>query len=52
MFTDVAAFVDLERECCPFLSFDILAQQDGSEIVLRVRGPEDAQTFIRELVAL
>ena len=51
VFTDVSGFVAIERECCPFLSFEIIARQDGGEIVLRIRGPEGAQTFLRELVA-
>ena len=51
MFADVATFVGIERECCPFLTFEILVQQDGGEIVLRIRGPEGAQAFLRELVA-
>ena len=39
--------VDAERQCCPFLRFDLTRQ--GSELVLTVGGPTEAQSVIREL---
>lgn len=44
--------VNAERECCPFLTFEVLFEPDGGQISLRVTGPEDAKAFIEmELMA-
>jgi hypothetical protein len=38
----VAAFIDDERECCPFFAFEQF--EDGDEVVLRITRPVEAQT--------
>jgi hypothetical protein len=47
--TDLAKFVDVERACCPFLTFRIDAQS-GEPIWLELTGPAAAQEIIRELI--
>jgi hypothetical protein len=47
--TELAQFVDLERSCCPFLTFRIDAKP-GEPILLELTGPLPAQQIIRELI--
>jgi hypothetical protein len=53
---DVAAFVALERRCCPFFSFTIdLASATGAEdgpLWLRISGPPGVKPFIRAELAV
>lgn len=44
----LVGFVGNERECCPFLSFEMLFEPGGGPISLRVRGPEGAKEFVGE----
>lgn len=43
-------FIDLDKECCPFLDFDLKAGEHGAR--LDVRGPENAQDLLELCVAL
>ena len=47
--TQLASFVELERACCPFLTFRIDVRA-GDAVWLEVSGPVAAQEIIRELV--
>lgn len=47
--TELAKFVDMERSCCPFLTFRIDAKP-GDCISLELTGPIPAQEIIRELI--
>lgn len=47
--TELAKFVDLERSCCPFLTFRIDAKP-GERISLELTGPVAALQIIRELI--
>jgi hypothetical protein len=47
--TELAKFVDVERACCPFLTFRINVQP-GESIWLELTGPAAAQEVIRELI--
>jgi hypothetical protein len=47
--TELAKFVDLERSCCPFLTFRIDAHP-GEPISLELTGPIRAQEIIRGLI--
>ena len=47
--TELAKFVDLERSCCPFLTFRIEAKP-GEPMSLELTGPILAQQIIRELI--
>jgi hypothetical protein len=46
-FGQVARFVDLERRCCPFLSFTIEIEGAGRGIRLRLTGPEGTREFLQ-----
>jgi hypothetical protein len=47
--TELSKFVDMERSCCPFLTFRIDAKP-GEYISLELTGPIPAQQIIRELI--
>lgn len=44
---DLAEFVELESECCPFLDFEIRVEPRQGRMTLRVTGPEGTQEFLR-----
>ncbi len=43
---ELVRFVVLERECCPFFTFELIFEQEGGPISLRMRGPEGTKDFI------
>ena len=45
-FMQVTQLVDLERQCCPFLSFKIHVGPGKSPIRLEITGPQEARTLI------
>jgi hypothetical protein len=47
--SELAKFVDMERSCCPFLTFRI-DTKPGEPISLELTGPVPAQEIIRELI--
>lgn len=44
----IASLVDLERRCCPFLTFKIVVAADNQEICLEVTGPLEARPVIAD----
>jgi hypothetical protein len=47
--SQLASFIELERACCPFLTFRIDVRADDS-VWLELTGPAAAQEIIRELI--
>jgi hypothetical protein len=47
----LAEFIRLERACCPFLRFELHAEQQDGPLWLRLRGPAGAKAFLAELMA-
>ena len=45
--TRLAAFVDAERACCPFFTFELRFEPHGGRISLGVRGPEGTKEFVK-----
>jgi hypothetical protein len=45
---EVARLVDLERRCCPFLSFNIGVQAGNQSIRLEITGPPEAKSVIAD----
>ena len=39
-----------ERECCPFLRFEVVAEADHGPVVVRITGPEGTKEFLREIL--
>ena len=46
-FQELAAMVDLERQCCPFLRFRITAEPGGGPLWLEITGPEGTKDFLK-----
>lgn len=45
-----AELISAERECCPFLTFELLAEPKLGPLVLRVTGPSGSKEFLRSLL--
>jgi hypothetical protein len=43
---ELAALVDLERQCCPFLRFRITVEPDGGPLWLDMTGPTGTKEFL------
>jgi hypothetical protein len=46
--THLGHLVDLERQCCPFLTFRIVIEAGSQPICLEVTGPPEARGIIAE----
>jgi hypothetical protein len=47
---EVARVVDAERQCCRFLRFQLVVEQDCAPITLEVTGPEGTKEFLTDLI--
>ncbi len=43
--------IHAERQCCSFLTFELLFEPDHGPIWLRVRGSEEVKSFLRGLMS-
>jgi hypothetical protein len=43
--------VDLERQCCPFLTFKIIVEAGNQPFTLEITGPPEAQVMIADFFA-
>lgn len=46
----IAACIDAERHCCPFLQFTLTVPADTGPIVLEVTGPAGTRQFLDALI--
>ena len=46
--TQIAQLVDMERQCCPFLKFNIVVEAGKAPMRLEVTGPEQAKKAIEQ----
>ena len=44
----IVGLVELERQCCPFLTFKIIVAADNQGICLEVTGPAEAKPVIAD----
>jgi hypothetical protein len=44
----LARLIDLERQCCPFLTFKILVEAGGKPVCLEITGPSEAKAIIAD----
>lgn len=44
-----AELVVAERECCPFLTFELIAQPNTESVSVRITGPAGAKDFLKAL---
>lgn len=47
----LATFVELERACCPFLTFAIEVSENHGPVALRLTGPAGTKEFLRGTLA-
>jgi hypothetical protein len=43
----IAKMIVAERECCPFLTFELVAQPNMGPVVARVTGPAGTKDFLK-----
>lgn len=43
---DIARVIDLERQCCRFLRFQLDVHPDGGPVLLELTGPEGTADFL------
>ena len=46
----IAELISAERECCPFLTFELVAEPKLGPFVLRVTGPAGSKQFLNSLL--
>ena len=46
----VAELIVAERECCPFLTFELSAQPNDGPVIVRVIGPAGAKEFVKTAI--
>jgi len=47
-FMTIAGLVDMERQCCPFLTFNFTVEAGNGSICLQVTGPPQAKAMIAD----
>lgn len=47
VFLELAEWVTLERRCCPFLSFELVVDNGGAPVTLRLTGRPGVKEFLR-----
>jgi hypothetical protein len=45
-----AELIVAERECCPFLTFELAAHAQNGPVILRVTGPAGTKHFLRTIL--
>ena len=48
--TIIAKMIVAERECCPFLTFEFVAQSSVAPIIVRVTGPTGTKDFLKTVL--
>jgi hypothetical protein len=46
----IAKMIVAERECCPFLTFELVAQPNMGPVIVRVYGPAGAKEFLKTVL--
>ena len=46
----MARAIDAERQCCRFLRFQLVVEQDGAPMTLDVTGPAGTKEFLSYLI--
>jgi hypothetical protein len=49
---DLATLIDLERQCCPFLRFELQVLPASGPVWLELSGPEGTRDFLRTVLNL
>jgi hypothetical protein len=46
----IAKMIVAERECCPFLTFELVAPPNMGPVIVRVTGPAGAKDFLKTVL--
>jgi hypothetical protein len=46
----IAKMIVAERECCPFLTFELVAEPNMGPIIVRVTGPAGTKEFLKTVL--
>jgi hypothetical protein len=46
----IAKMIVAERECCPFLTFELVAQPSMGPVIVRVTGPAGTKDFLKTVL--
>lgn len=46
----IAELIVAERECCPFLTFELAAQPNMGAVIVRVTGPAGGKEFVKTIL--
>ncbi len=46
----MAEMIVAERECCPFLTFELVAQPNMGPVIVRVTGPSGGKEFVKAIL--
>ncbi len=46
----IAELMIAERECCPFLTFQLTAEPNNGTLTLAISGPDSSKQFLRSLL--
>ena len=46
----IAEMIVAERECCPFLTFELVAQPSMGPVIVRVTGPAGGKEFLKTIL--
>jgi hypothetical protein len=46
----IAKVIVAERECCPFLTFELVAQPNMGPVIVRVAGPDGTKEFLKTVL--
>jgi hypothetical protein len=46
----IAEMIVAERECCPFLTFELVAQPNMGPVIVRVTGPAGTKEFLKAIL--
>jgi hypothetical protein len=52
LLAELATLIDLERQCCPFLRFDLAVLPANGPIWLELTGPAGTRDFLRTILEL
>ena len=51
LISELGKLIELERQCCPFLTFRLTVEPEGGAVLLEMTGPEGTKEFLAEVFA-
>ena len=52
MIDTIISFIKKERICCNFFTFNLLIEDNNSDVILTITGPKGAKEFINDEISL